>query len=161
MVDRDELPRPGASRDFEQARGRLQLQGGNYDRAAQSGRGYKTPGRVVTRARVQIKRLNVVSCDSGPGPGLDADSACSVHRNESPHRELLVGRSVSVTECVRVCVSVSGCSAKRRAVSQSVSQSAAGRSVGESRDSRAVKSLSNGVSDMTEGSGVERRRRGE
>ena len=111
----------------------------------------------MMRARVQTKRSNVVSCglvlvptglgSFRPQEGTDRTESCSL-----AGLPVFVSRSNCLS--AKLSVSVSDCSARRRPV---VSQRPIGRSVGERRNSRAVKRLRNGASDMmTEAEGVER-----
>lgn len=96
---------------------------------------------------------------SGPGPDrtrlVPSTGRKSSYRESSWLAGLAVfGQSVKLSVCQSVRVGLLGKTATSR-------QSAAGRSVGEVRESRAVKRVSNGVSDMmTEAEGVERGRRG-
>lgn len=110
------------------------------------------------RARVQTEWFNVVFVRSGPGPDRT--------RLVPSRREELAQRAARWPVCQSVKVSVSQAGSLSVSLSVRVGllgktatsrQSAADRSVGEVRESRAVKRVSNGASDMmTEAEGVER-----
>lgn len=157
MAVGDEPPRPGASRELEQARGRLQLQGWRT-KTELRGRGAgprSQRGWRCGRDKEQIERLNVVSCD----PVLVLIGLGSFRpqkEGQLAQRELFVGR---FRQCRAGWRSVSLCPVGLLGKTAG-SQSAAGRSVGERLGSRAVKKLRNSASDMTEAEGVERKRCG-